>query len=451
MSTPPDNRHGADIDRNDDAALHDDEALVVVVDPEQDLVLLAGLDITELGDAIVGRPEPVSQPVLERFLRASSYTLTAKAMRTAADGSLVRLAPETMAKIKQGHRLAESGGQALGVTKAPGSHALSGPVRLLRVPVDPVTTAMLVSNMLVQRQLAQISEALVVIDRKIEALGEAHRAEVRAGVQAMAKPIDEMSRKLRAGHALTAEDENQLRDLETALRTRGNQARLWIDQLERLAGSEPIALAEQHDALQRSLKDHHVAFWVAVALSSDILRARVLKLRAERVAAVEDPVWAAQLTEQVTTEIEEMVRSLHGMHTTMDTYLRQPEIARGLEELQFKRKRQVQRFRVELHAVASGLHEGLVEMRPQLRDIVGEELPPLADALERPAKDRGLPAALRGAVGRAAELTSDAAGHAAGTAVDLGKRGGNRMSGAVDRARRRGPDEPDGEDPDSDA
>lgn len=360
--------------------LREDEALLVPVDLANGLALVAGIDAK-----LLGKPEPVSRSLVDRFLQTAGYAGGANAARRLTDGSLVRLAPETMRKLNQGATLAQSKSVALGVLRDASGKHLAGPVRLLPGAANPVAAGMLIQTMALQRQLQGIQESLQRIDAKIEALHKAQHHNVLAEVLAMGGALEEIRQKLATGAPLSREDENQLRSLEVSAQTHRIQARLWIKALEPLFGGRRVPLSEQLETLTDALGDSHVGFWVRAAVASDVVLIQTLALKVERAAVAEELDWAHQLHDKAQKEIVEVGHGLHALHSSMDRYLRRNDIARGFEELSVRRKGEVRRLRRDLWDVMNGLRDAIHETKPMLEAAIGSELPALPAPLDRRA------------------------------------------------------------------
>ena len=72
----------------------EEEILIVPVDPEDGLALVAGVD-----PRLLGTIEPTPRSLIDRFAEVAGYAGGGTAARRLADGSLVRLAPETVQKL----------------------------------------------------------------------------------------------------------------------------------------------------------------------------------------------------------------------------------------------------------------------------------------------------------------------------------------------------------------
>lgn len=365
---------------DDVEAFGDDEAFVVPVDAESGVVFCASVD-----PSLLGEPLQVSRSLVNRFLEVANYGLTASAAQRLTDGSLVRLAPETMKQLDDGLKFVHDGGYALGMMRAPGSLKIAAQARFITGAGNPIAASMLLQTMMVQCQLRSIEQALDTIDRKIDTLGKAHRIGVLAEILALSTPIDEMRAKVAAGASLTSEDENRLRDLEHEARRLGHQSRLWLEHLQSLRSDGRIRLSVQHEMLTRALGDEHVAFWVKAAIASDTALVQILALRGHRAAMAEESAWAGALNEKIRREIDELGTQLFTLHADIDAYLRNGDIARGLEELSLLRKRDVRRRRRQLMEVSNNLRDGLLAAAPLFRDGVGVPVPQLAGALDRRA------------------------------------------------------------------
>lgn len=365
----------------DDApALRDGEALVVPVDLEDGLALVFGIDPTA-----IGTPQPASRSLIDRYLQVAGYTGGANVARRLADGSLVRLAPETLERMREGATFAQSKGVAIGVLRNAENTKFAGPVRLLPGAANPVAAAMLVQTIAMQRQLQGIQVSLLRIDAKLEALHQAHHHEVLAGILARAKVLGDMQQKVAAGSPLSAQDETQLRQLEVDVQGYRIQARLWLNHLQPLLRGRRRPLEEQLQVLTNAFQNSHIAFWVRAAVASDAILVQLLTLKMERAAVAEEVSWAQELQAKARREIIEVGHGVHALHAGLDRYLRRNDIARGFEELSVRRKREVRHLRRQLWEVTNALRDAVAEATPMLESAMHSELPDLPEPLDRRA------------------------------------------------------------------
>ena len=132
---------------DDVVVLEGGEAFVVPVDAESGVVFCANVD-----PCVLGEPLEVSRSLVTRFLEVAGYGLSASAARRLTDGSLVRLAPETMKQLDNGLKFAHSKGYALGTLRG-GSGTFADPVRFVTAAGNPIAASMLLQTMIVQCQL----------------------------------------------------------------------------------------------------------------------------------------------------------------------------------------------------------------------------------------------------------------------------------------------------------
>lgn len=362
-------------------ALQDGEAVVIPADLERGIALVANID-----PELLGRPMGADRLAVGRLLEAANYGFAADAARKLMDGSLVRLAPETVEQLSSGLDFArDAKGMALGMMRTPGGQGVAAQARFITGAANPVAAAMMLQTMVVQRQLRSIEKALEKIDRKIDALHKVHKAhkvKVLADALALFAPINEMRSKIDAGARLSPEDETQLRALDLDARKTAGQARLWLQHLEPLGSRDQLSLAVQHDMLVEALGSEHVAFWVRAGLVSDVALVQILLLRSHRADSAEDPQWAATLRDRNEKEIVLARNRVLSLHNNMDRYLRNSDIADRLEELAFRRKRAVRRRRRELMGVSNALRDGLIATSDLFYAATGEPVPMLPGPLD---------------------------------------------------------------------
>lgn len=364
----------ADQDANTDLVpLGSDEVAIVPIDVERGLVLALGHDLKEDG-------EPVARALLDSALDKAGFLGGAYAAKGLLDGSLVRLAPATVERIREGAVFVkDSQGLALGTLKDVGAHGFTDAARFLPGAVNPVAAGLMLQTMAIQRQLGQVQEALEEIDAKLETLIKGQQHGVLGDLLSMAPPLDELSRKLRAGHPFTDADEIKLRDYEDRARTRQHEAALWLSRLRELLASEDLTLRRQHDILDALIEKEHVGFWLRVYIVAQVTLARARWLRLSRAAIVESPEWASQLQREVTQQLDATANEIVGLAADLDRYLRDHDIASGFEELSLKRKRRVRQLRRQLRQVHDGLRAGMAaseaSLRVMLQDVESLEIP----------------------------------------------------------------------------
>lgn len=354
-----------DDDRNASVELlKPDEVALIPIDPDKGLVLALGYDLKEDG-------EPVARGLLDAALDKAGFLGGAYASKAMLDGSLVRLAPQTVKQIREGAVfLKDKEGLALGTLKEAGGHRFAGAVRFVPEAANPVAGALMLQTMAIQRQLGQIQDALEAIDAKLDTLLKGHHHGVLGSVLNLAVPLDELARKLRGGHQLTETDEVKLRDYEDEARGRQIEATLWLASLRDLLRTEDLTLKQQHDILDSLVQKEHVGFWLRIYIASRVTLARARWMRLSRAAAVEAPEWAQELQRDVTDQLDASAQEIVALAAELDAYLRNHDIASGFEELSLGRKRRVRQLRRQLREVHEELREGLATSETILRGML---------------------------------------------------------------------------------
>jgi hypothetical protein len=112
--------------------LQQDEVAVVPIEGFNDLVLAIGQDLRE-HDAT-----PVPRAILEAVIDKGGWIGGASAAKSLMDGSLVRLAPETVKQLKQGAVFAkDKQGLALGSLRVAGKPGFKSAVRTCQARPTP--------------------------------------------------------------------------------------------------------------------------------------------------------------------------------------------------------------------------------------------------------------------------------------------------------------------------
>jgi hypothetical protein len=351
--------------------LADDEIAVIPVEGSVDLALAIGKGIGEI-DA------PVPRSMVDAAVRTGGLLGGATAASSLLlDGSLVRLAPETVQALNQGAVFArDAQGLWLGSLRTPGTPGFSDAVRLVPGAVDPVAAGMILQTMAIQYQLGQIQRELETVNAKLDLLLEGKHYEVLAEITAISERLDELRGKAADGHDLTAQDEIMIRHYEDAALTRRNEADLWLRKLHELLNETSLPLKQHHRRLQE-LMDRHVAFWVRAYVASQMALANARVLRLVRASTSASESWVGQLHESVREELSAIGGELVSLTSDLDAYLRRSDIARGLEELSILRKRKVDRLRNELWKTQEDLRAGLEDVLPRLPRLDDRALPAL--------------------------------------------------------------------------
>jgi hypothetical protein len=360
---------------SDLSPLGDDEVAVIPVNGTGDLALAIGKGIGEI-DATVPRS------LVDAAVRTGGLLGGATAASSLLlDGSLVRLAPETMQALEHGAVFAKSQGLWIGSLRTPGAPGFSDAVRLVPGAVNPVAAGMILQTIAVQYQLGQIQRELETVNAKLDLLLEGKHYEVLAEIMAISERLDELRGKAADGHELTAQDEIMIRHYEDAALTRRNEADLWLRKLHELLNETSLPLKQHHRRLEE-LMDRHVAFWVRAYVASQMALANARVLRLVRASTSASESWVGQLHESVREELSAIGGELVSLTSDLDAYLRRSDIARGLEELSILRKRKVDRLRNELWKTQEDLRAGLEDVLPRLPRLDDRALPALPAPLD---------------------------------------------------------------------
>jgi hypothetical protein len=346
--------------------LADDEVALIPVDRDQGLVLALAKE-PPAGDLI-----PTG--LLDSALDKAGLAGGAFASMALLDGSLVRLAPETVGRLKEGAVfLRDSQGFALGSLREVGKRGVTDAVRFLPGAANPVAAGLMLQTMAVQRQLGQIQEALEAIDRKLDTLIKGTQHERLARLQVLGGRIDELWRKFSSGHALTSVDETKLHDYRDEAEKLQKEAVQWLASVRQMLSQDEISLKQQHKTLTKLVDDEHVGFWVRVYIASELALAHSRWLELAQ-AAVNQPDFAKDLEGRVRSQLEGAAKSIAGLTSDLDAYLRNPDIADGWENLSLKRKREVRARRRELLDVHAGLREGVEASHVSLEQMLRSEV-----------------------------------------------------------------------------
>jgi len=277
------------------------------------------------------------------------------------DGSLVALAPETVARLKSGAEFATDGqGLRIGTLKESGR--FTDAVRFVDGPANPVAAGLLLQTMAVQMQLKQIQQTLEDINEKLDTLLKAEQHGVLAEVIATARAVAELNDKIWAGHRLTEADEVKLRDYQDVVMTHLAEAELWMQQLNGLLQLDDPSLKAQYEALDGAMRREPVAFWLRVYIVSHASLGEIRKLRLIRAAAAE-PDYARDLHDSLQQQLASSADAVQSLCNDIDRYLRRSDIAVGLEELSIRRKAKVRQLRRQLWEVDEQLKLSLEATR----------------------------------------------------------------------------------------
>lgn len=344
--------------------LGSDEVALIPVDSEKGLVLALGYDLRDEG-------EPVARGLLDAALDKAGFLGGAYASKSLLDGSLVRLAPETVSRMREGAVfLKDKQGFALGSLREISSGKITDAVRFLPGAANPVAAGLMIQTMAIQRQLGQIQEALEQIDAKLDTLLKGQHHGVLGQLLSLQDPLDELGRKLRDGFELTDADEVSLRSYEDVARRRQKEAALWLSRLRELLETEGHSLRAQHDILDPLMKNEHVGFWLRIYIVSNLTLARARWMRLSRAAAVEDPAWVRQLQGDVVAQLDAMGLEIVSLGSRLDQYLRNHDIASGWEELSLRRKRRVRQLRRQLRDVHEQLRLGMAASEASIQAML---------------------------------------------------------------------------------
>jgi hypothetical protein len=412
--------------------LGEDEVAVVPVDAERGLALVIG------AEAIDGESWQMPKGMIANAIRVGGILGGATAAKPLLDGSLVALAPQTVARIKEGAVFTKDAqGFKLGSLREVGKPGITDQVRFVRGAANPAAAGMLLQTMAVQMQLKQIQETLEEINEKLDTLLKSEQFGVIAEVVATGHGVQEMNDKVWAGHDLTDADEIKLRDYEDRVRTHLGEAELWLQQLNTLLQLEDPKLKLQYEALDGALRREPVAFWLRVYIVSHVTLGEIRKLRLLRAAAAE-PEYARELNEALQNQLHASAEAVQSLCRDIDRYLRRSDIAEGLEELSFRRKAKVRRLRRQLWEVDEQLKVSLEATRGMYDAVPSLEPIQVPAALDRRTVE---PWVVRDTLYDAAVKATDVGTEALATRAD---RGAKALRERVERRRTaRGSDEPD--------
>jgi hypothetical protein len=336
------------------------EVAVVPIPGRHDLVLAIGQSLKDPG-------EPVGKGVLDAVLEKGGLLGGAMAAQGLLDGSLVRLAPETVTQIKNGAVfLKDKQGFALGTLKNAGDPKFRSAVRFLPGAANPVAAGLMLQTMALQHQLGEITEALEQVNAKLDLLLLGTHHAVLAELRAVGHQLDELRTKAAQGHEFTSADEVKVRDYEDASRGRANEAELWLSEFRVLLTTQSLSLRAHHDQLE-ALLEKHVAFWLRVWVTAKLSLAQSRLLRLHGAATSESQLWAEHLDTTVQADVAGIVSDLVMFANDLDAYLRRHDIASGLAELSFSRKATVRRLRRELGRTHEALRVTLAEAVPMIQ------------------------------------------------------------------------------------
>ena len=386
-----------------------DGALVIPVDVERGLALVLGAEVI---DAESWR---MPKGLIADAIGIGGLLGGASAAKSLLDGSLVALAPQTVAKLGKGVEFVPDGpGVSLAILRDVGTGRFAHQARFIEGAANPVAAGMLLQTMAVQKQLKQVQETLEDINEKLDTLLKSEQYGVLSEVIATGQAVEELNEKVWAGHGLTDADEVKLRDYQDVVRTHVAEAELWLQQLNGLLQLEDPSLRVQYEALDGALRREPVAFWLRVYLVGHVCLAEIRKLRLIR-AAVAEPEYARDLQASLQGQLADSANAVQSLCLGIDQYLRRSDIAAGLEELSIRRKAKVRRLRRQLWEVDEQLKlsisttRGMYEAVPSLEPI---EVPAALD--RRTVEPWAVRDNLYDAAVKAADVGTDAAGSAAG-------------------------------------
>jgi hypothetical protein len=269
----------------------EDQVAVVPVDAERGLALVLGAEVID------AESWQMPKGMIAKAIHVGGLLGGVSASKALLDGSLVALAPQTVARLNEGAVFSkDSQGFALGTLREVGKRGITDQVRLVEGAANPVAAGMLLQTMAVQMQLKQIQETLEEINEKLDTLLKSEQFGTIAEVLATGHGVQELNDKVWAGHDLTDADEIKLRDYEDRVRTHLGEAELWLQQLNVLLKLEDPKLKAQYEALDGALRREPVAFWLRVYIVSHVTLGEIRKLRLLRAAAAE-PKYARELNE----------------------------------------------------------------------------------------------------------------------------------------------------------
>jgi hypothetical protein len=398
------------------------EVAVLPVDVERGLALVLGAEITD------GESWSMPKGLIADALTVGGLLGGARAANALRlDGSLVRLAPETLARMQKGAVFAkDKRGVSYGTLKE--GHLFSDPVRFVEGPANAVAAQMMFQTMAVQMQLKQIQQTLEDINEKLDTLLKSEQHGVLAVVIATGRAVEELNEKISAGHRLTDADEVKLRDYQDVVRTHLAEAELWLQQLNGLLQLEDPSLKAQFEALDGALRREPVAFWLRVYIVSHVSLGEIRKLLLIRAAAAE-PEYARDLHDSVQQQLADSAVALQSLCQDIDRYLRRSDIAAGLEELSILRKAKVRRLRRQLWEVDEQLKVSLTVTRGMYDAVPALEPVQVPAALDRRIVE---PWMVRDNLYDAAVKATDVSTDALATAAD---RGSKALRELADRRR----------------
>ncbi len=348
--------------------LASDEVVVLPVDVERGLALVLGAEVTG------AKSWQMPRGLIADAITVGGLLGGGVGAKSLLDGSLVALAPQTVASLKDGAMFVKDGqGFALGTLTEAGK-GFTGAVRFVDKAANPVAGGMLLQTMAVQMQLKQIQETLEDINEKLDTLLKSAQHGVLAEVIATGRAVGDLNEKVWAGHRLTETDEVKLRDYEDVVRTHLAEAELWMQQLNGLLQLDDPSLRAQYEALDGALRREPVAFWLRVYIVGQVSLGEIRKLRLIRAAAAE-PEYARDLNDSLQQQLSDSVDAVQSLCNDIDRYLRRSDIAVGLEELSIRRKAKVRRLRRQLWEVDEQLKlsleatRGMYEAVPSLEPI----------------------------------------------------------------------------------
>ena len=353
-----------------------DEVVAIPVAERDDLVLVLGHELREGGS-------PVPRALVHAAVDKGGLLGGAAAARGLLDGSLVRLAPETVKQLRQGATFVkDSQGFALGTLKQAGGGRFSHSVRFVPGPANPAAAGLILQTIAVQYQLGQIQKALEVVDLKLDLLLQGQQHGVLSELVSTAERLTELQDKAEAGHELTAADEVKIRDYEDLCSRQARESALWLGQLRDVLAADALPLSTHRDRLKRLL-EQHLAFWLRIFVQSRLSLARARTLRLYRATIAEPDEWARRLAAQVEADLTGIGSELVALTLELDAYLRRTGIASGLEQMSWLKKAEVRRRRRELWGLHEELRGCLEEVLPALPLSEEASLPDLPGPLER--------------------------------------------------------------------
>lgn len=354
--------------------LESDEVAVLPVDQEAGIALVIGASVT---DEISWK---MPQGLVSDFLAVGGLIGAGTAAKSLLDGSLVRLAPQTMEQLRQGAVfVTDAQGFSLGTLSQGGNFAHA--VRFLPGAANPLAAGMLLQSMVIQLQLRRIEKSLEALDAKLDTLIKGQEHEVLAEVKVAAERVQKMHSKVWDGHPLTQADEIKLRDYEDTLSKHLHQARMWLEDLGGLLQMDDPSLSTQFEVLDSALRREHAAYWLKVFVLTEVVLAETRKLLLFRAASAE-PAYAKSLAEKIEGQIAETTEALTGLCLDIDAYLRQHDIADGFEELSLLRKAKVRKLRRQLLEVDEEL-KTFLEGADALYEVARMDRPDLPEPLDR--------------------------------------------------------------------